>query len=72
MFINRTPSRILHGKTPYEILYGKPPSYAEIKVFGSLCFIHKASRDKDKFGERSRRCIFWDIPLGKKVGECMI
>ena len=64
--INRTPSSLLKGKTPYECLYGKPPAYEDIKVFGCLCFAHKASRDKDKFKEWSRRCIFVGYPFGKR------
>lgn len=38
--INRTPSSVLHGKTPCEILYGKPPSFAHLRVFGCLCYVH--------------------------------
>ena len=34
-------------------------------VFGSLCFVH-LSRDKDKFGKRSRRCIFVGYPYAQK------
>lgn len=64
--INRTPSSVLKGKTPYEFLYGQPPSYDAVRIFGFLCFAHLASRDKDKFGERSRKCIFVGYPYGKK------
>lgn len=65
--INRTTSRLLNGKTPYECLYGTAPSYANVKVFGCLCFVHKESRGKDKFRERSRKCLFVGYPFGKKV-----
>ena len=64
--INRTPSSVLKGKTPYELLYGKPPPYQSIKTFGCLCFAHRYTRNKDKFGERSRKCIFVGYPYGKK------
>ena len=67
--INRTPSSLLHRKTPYECLYGMSPSYDEIKVFGCLCFAHRASRDKDKFKERIRRCAFVGHPFGKRGWE---
>lgn len=70
--INRTPSKLLDGKTPYECLYGTAPSYADIKVFGCLCYTHKGSRDKDKFSERSRKCIFEGYPFGKRAGRYMI
>ena len=65
--INRTPSSLLGGKTPYELLYGKSPSYDDIKVFGCLCFAHKSRRDKDKFKERSIRCVFVGYPFGKRA-----
>lgn len=64
--INRTPSKLLEGKTPYECLYGKRLEYNNIKLFGCLSFAHQARRDKDKFGARSRKCIFVGYPFGKK------
>lgn len=65
--INRTPTRVLDGKSPYEVLYGSPPSYAMLKVFGCLCYAHRRHRDKDKFGDRSRKCLFVGYPYGKKA-----
>lgn len=64
--INRTPSKLLHGKMPYELLFGEKPLYDQLRVFGSSCFTHRRSRDKDKFGHRSRSCIFVGYPFGKK------
>ncbi|XP_019087549.1 PREDICTED: uncharacterized protein LOC109127378 [Camelina sativa] len=64
--INRTPTSLLQGKTSYEMLYGKPPSFDSLKVFGCLAYAPKLSRDKDKFGERSRKCVFLGYPYGKK------
>lgn len=64
--INRTPSTIHKGRTPYEILHGSKPSYEQLRVFGSSWYTHRVTRDKDKFGERSRPCIFVGYPFGKK------
>ncbi|XP_010470454.1 PREDICTED: uncharacterized protein LOC104750360 [Camelina sativa] len=64
--INRTPSSVLGGRTPYEVLHGCKPVYDQLRVFGSACYTHRMSRDKDKFGERSRRCMFVGYPFGKK------
>ncbi|CAA7015697.1 unnamed protein product [Microthlaspi erraticum] len=64
--INRTPTSIHKGRSPYELLFGSKPSYDQLKVFGSSCYTHVRSRDKDKFGERSRHCIFVGYPFGKK------
>lgn len=65
--INRTPSQVLDGKTPYELLHGAAPVYSVLRVFGCLAYAHRRSRDKDKFGERSRQCIFVGYPFGKKA-----
>ncbi|KAG7578293.1 Retrotransposon Copia-like N-terminal [Arabidopsis thaliana x Arabidopsis arenosa] len=64
--INRTPSTVLQGKTPYQLLFGEVPNITHLRVFGSLCFARNVLRDKDKFGERSRRCVFMGYPFGQK------
>ncbi|XP_048638582.1 uncharacterized protein LOC125610287 [Brassica napus] len=64
--INRTPSAVLGHRSPYELLYNEKPSYSQLRVFGSLCFVHHRSRDKDKFGKRSRRCVFVGYPYAQK------
>ncbi|KAJ9548782.1 LOW QUALITY PROTEIN: hypothetical protein OSB04_021325 [Centaurea solstitialis] len=64
--INRTPSSLLAFKTPYEILFGQPPSYNNLRVFGSLCYAHNQKAKSDKFDSRSRRCVFVGYPHTKK------
>nr|AAC67205.1 putative retroelement pol polyprotein [Arabidopsis thaliana] len=64
--INRTPSSIHNGLSPYELLHGCKPDYDQLRVFGSACYAHRVTRDKDKFGERSRLCIFVGYPFGQK------
>ncbi|PKI73561.1 hypothetical protein CRG98_006142 [Punica granatum] len=64
--INLTPSSILSGKTPFELLFRKKPDYQHIRIFGCLCYAHYSPRFKDKFGPRSRKCIFIGYPFGKK------
>lgn len=68
--INKTPTLLLDGKTPHEFLFGEPPNYAPIRVFGCLCYVHNKPWVKDKFGPRSRKCIFVGYPHGKK-GWCV-
>ncbi|CAA7060014.1 unnamed protein product [Microthlaspi erraticum] len=62
--INRTPCAIHLGRSPYEILHGQKPSYDQLRVFGSEYYTHRATRDKDKFAQRSRRCVFLGYPFG--------
>ncbi|KAG7536483.1 GAG-pre-integrase domain [Arabidopsis suecica] len=64
--INRTPSSLHKGLSPYEILHDSKPNYDQLRVFGSACYVHHLSRDKDKFGERSRLCIFVGYPFAQK------
>ncbi|XP_010451390.1 PREDICTED: uncharacterized protein LOC104733516 [Camelina sativa] len=64
--INCTPSSVLQNKTLYEVLFGHRPSYDMIHTFGCLCYAHHHSRDKDKFGPRSQKCVFIGYPYGKK------
>ena len=64
--ISRTPLSGLKGRTHYEILFHDKPSYNHLHIFGSLCYMYNFQRPKDKFGARSRRCIFFGYPYGKK------
>ena len=49
--INKTPTKILHGKAPYEMLFKAMPSYNHIKVFGCLCYAHNLQRQKTSLGQ---------------------
>ncbi|XP_010268948.1 PREDICTED: uncharacterized protein LOC104605761 [Nelumbo nucifera] len=63
---HRTPSSVLGGKTLYEVLFGTTPQFEQIRVFGCLFYAHWSPRDKDKFGARSRKCVFVGYPYEKK------
>ena len=62
-----TPTKLLKDKSPYEVLFGAKLVYDLLRVFGSLCHVHRRDRNKDKFGARSRRCVFVGYPFGKKA-----
>lgn len=65
--ISMTPTKVLKGRSPYEVLFGNKPTYETLRVFGSLCYVHRRNRDKYKLGDRSRRCVFVGHPFGKKA-----
>lgn len=48
------------------MLYHKPPSYDNIKVFGCLAFAKDVKPSSDKFGARSRKCVFLGYTQGQK------
>lgn len=64
--INRTPSPVLNGKTPNEVLHGQLPSYAHLRIFGSLCYARNQGTKGDKFASRSHWCVFVGYPYGQK------
>ena len=37
---NRSPTSALKDKTPFERWFGKKPNVSNLKVFGSVCFVH--------------------------------
>ena len=64
--INRTPSPLLKNKTPFELLFNKSPSYAHLRVFGSLCFASTLSRQRTKFDSCGCISVFLGYPFGIK------
>ncbi|KAG7557929.1 Integrase catalytic core [Arabidopsis suecica] len=64
--INRTPTKLLHGKTPFELVYGRPPPLDHLRVLGCLCFVHNQKHGGDKFASRSTRSVFLGYPFAKK------
>ncbi|KAG7599411.1 Reverse transcriptase RNA-dependent DNA polymerase [Arabidopsis suecica] len=64
--INRTPTKLLHGKTPFELVYGRPPPLDHLRVLGCLCFVHNQKHGGDKFASRSTKSVFLGYPFAKK------
>jgi len=64
--INRTPTKLLHGKTPFEMIYGRPPPLEHMQVLGCLCYVHNQKHGGDKFAPRSNRSVFLGYPFAKK------
>ncbi|KAG7554602.1 Retrotransposon Copia-like N-terminal [Arabidopsis suecica] len=64
--INRTPSQVLSNKTPFEVLTGKAPAYDQLRTFGCLCYGSTSPKQRTKFQERSKACVFLGYPAGYK------
>ena len=69
---NRSLTSTLKDKTPFESWFGKKPSVSNLKVFGSVCFVHTPDHLRKKLDRKSRKAIFVRCPLeskGYKVSE---
>ena len=69
--INRTPSRVLHGKIPYQVMFPDKDLYIlPPKLFGCVSFVHNLSPGRDKLDPRSYKCIFLGYSLTQKGYKC--
>ncbi|WVZ51873.1 LOW QUALITY PROTEIN: hypothetical protein U9M48_002974 [Paspalum notatum var. saurae] len=76
--INIQPSSALHGGIPLERLCGKVPDYFDLRLFGYVCFVLLAPRERTKLTAQSVECVFlgysaehkgyrcWD-PVGRRI-----
>ncbi|KAK9732656.1 hypothetical protein RND81_04G013300 [Saponaria officinalis] len=62
----RIHANIANMPTPFEMLFRELPSYAELRVFGSLCYASTPLTHRDKFYPRARKCVMSGYPFGKK------
>jgi len=64
--INRILTPNLSNKSPYELLFSKSPSYIHLRVFGCLCFSSTLTRNRSKFDDRAKPCVFIGYPSNSK------
>jgi hypothetical protein len=56
--INIQPSLTLWGGIPFERLCGKTPNYSSLHLFGCVCYVLLAPRERTKLIAQSVECIF--------------
>lgn len=69
--INRLLTPVLQHFSPYEKLYKVQPDYAQLKVFGSVCFPHLRPFQQHKLQFRSSKCVFLGFGSHKKGYKCL-
>ena len=68
--INRLPSQVLHMESPYFRLFAKQPGYANLHVFGCVCFVHLPPHERHKLSAQSVRCAFLGYNVCQKGFIC--
>ncbi|CAL8087744.1 unnamed protein product [Prunus armeniaca] len=56
--LNRCPTKALRNKTPFEAYSTRKPGVAHLKVFGSVCFVHKPAEGRQKLDAKSTKGVF--------------
>ncbi|KAM0875014.1 hypothetical protein ACQ4PT_037075 [Festuca glaucescens] len=56
--INIQPSTALQGGIPLERLSGRSPNYSALRLFGCVCYVFLASRERSKLTAQSVECVF--------------
>ncbi|CAN0839811.1 Retrovirus-related Pol polyprotein from transposon RE1 [Linum grandiflorum] len=56
--INRQVTPTLQNQSPYYSLYSKFPDYSRLRIFGCVCYVLLASRERNKLSSKTAKCMF--------------
>ena len=59
---NRSPTTSLNEKTPYECWFNKKPCVSNLRVFGSVCYVHTPNGLRRKLDPKSSKAVFVGYP----------
>jgi transposase InsO family protein len=68
--INIRPSLALRGGIPFECLCGKTPNYSSLRLFGCVCYVLLAPRERTKLTAQSIVCVFLGYSTEHKGYRC--
>ena len=63
--VEAPPLVTIPGITPYEAFFGVKPDVSNLRIFGSLAYVHVQKDKRGPFGSHFEKCIFLGYPDGR-------